>query len=181
MKEIEVKARLENKEEVMQNLRDRGCVFSDPIIQNDKVFVKNTGSPEQYDANDVYLRIRVKNNAKTIFTLKKPGSNDLDCTEHETEIASGEQMEQAILLMGYQKALHIDKTRITTKYDGSEICIDEVEGLGSFIEMETIAADGNAEEIQNTMFSFLETVGVKKENRVLVGYDTLLIEKAYGK
>jgi len=52
------------------------------------------------------------------------------------------------------------------------ICLDEVEGLGSFIEVEkTSAEDGEA--IQEELFNFLESLGVKREDRVFKGYDTL--------
>lgn len=180
MKEVEIKARLIDRDAVMKKLSEKGCIFSDPITQNDKVFVRSVGPVETYRSNDVYLRIRVKKGTKTIFTLKKPLLNDLDVIEHETEIASGDALEKALLLMGYSLALHIDKTRVTTSWEGKEICLDDVEGLGSFIEMESLAEEMDSEKAQSEMFEFFKEIGIREEDRVLEGYDTLLVRKQHG-
>jgi predicted adenylyl cyclase CyaB len=57
------------------------------------------------------------------------------------------------------------------------ICLDEVKELGSYIEVEKISEDDNANEVQNELFTFLESLGVNKENRETHGYDTLLYIK----
>ena len=57
-----------------------------------------------------------------------------------------------------------------------EICLDVVEGLGTFIEVEAFA-DGKTEEVQERLFAFLRTLGIKDEDRVTKGYDTLVREK----
>ncbi len=113
---------------------------------------------------------------KIIFNIKQPQSNELDCIERETEINDADQMKGAIELLGYHQAIHVVKTRTKTKYQDMEICLDEVEELGSFIEVEKIV-EGEGETVQNELFGFLETIGVSKENRVLKGYDTLLYIK----
>jgi adenylate cyclase, class 2 len=176
MKEVEVKAKLKNKDVVMKKLTELGCVFEDPIVQNDTVYAKNVGSIEVFKANDVFLRIRIKNNSKAIFTLKKRMKNDLDALEYETGIDSKDEMEQALFLMGYQESARVNKTRIITHYNGCEICIDDVEGLGSFIEMEKLTEEGDSEEIQNELFAFFITLGIIPEDRVTVGYDILILQ-----
>ncbi len=177
MNEIEVKAHLKNKEIIMQNLRDKGCVFEDAIVQNDTVFTQKIGSFEIYDTNEIFLRIRIKNNSKIIFTAKKTLHTGLDCLEYETEISSYKQMYDALIIMGYKEALRINKTRIITHYNGCEICIDEVEDLGSFIEMEKLCEEGDSKKIQEELFGFLQSVGVSKDDRVFNGYDDLLLLK----
>ena len=176
MKEIEVKAKLKNKDQVIKKLTELGCVFEDTITQDDVVYAKNTGSLEIFRANDVFLRIRVKNGSKNIFTLKKRMKNDLDALEYETGIDSKEEMEQALFLMGYQKIVQVIKTRMITHYNGCEICIDEVEGLGSFIEMEKLSEDGDSEKIQDELFAFFMTLGIAEEDRATVGYDILILQ-----
>jgi adenylate cyclase class IV len=51
--------------------------------------------------------------------------------------------------------------------------LDEVDGLGSYIEVEKMS-DEDGEKIQNELFDFLQILGVSKEDRVLKGYDTLM-------
>jgi len=178
MREIEIKAKLKNKVQVMKKLKALGCKFSSPITQEDSVYTKNIGSLEIYKNNEAYLRIRIKNMMETLFTYKKKGVNDLDSIEHEVAINSKKEMEQALFHMGYKKAMEIDKTRVVTNYDGCEICIDEVKGLGSFIEMEKLTTDnGDAQKIQDELFKFFKKIGIDKKDRVMHGYDILTLQK----
>ena len=177
MKEIEIKAKLVNKSMVIKNLKKLGCVFEKPITQEDVVYTKLAGTLKKFRKNEYFLRIRIKNKKKILFTIKKRMSNDLDAIEHEFEISSKEEMEKTLFMIGFQKAVEIKKTRIITHYNGSEICIDEVKNLGSFIEMETLTKKGNAEKIQDTMFSFFESIGIDKKDRLFSGYDILMFQK----
>jgi adenylate cyclase, class 2 len=176
MKEIEIKAKLRDRAQVMAKLESLGCVFEKIMTQNDVVYVRNVGSLETFLANSAFLRIRTKNTTKILFTVKKPVTNNLDAIEHEVEVNSAGELEQALLLMGYQEAVRINKTRITTTYNGCEICIDEVENLGSFIEMEKLTPEGDAEKIQSELFEFFKTLGITDEDRVFNGYDILMLK-----
>ncbi len=176
MQEIEIKAVLKDRTAIVEKLTSLGCVLSAVIQQNDVVYVENTGSLEIFLSNKIFLRIRVNNESEVIFTAKKR-MGALVAIEHEVHVDSREEIEQMLYLMGYKKALAIRKTRYTTHYRDCEICIDEVEGLGAFIEMEKLSKDGNPEEIQEELFKFFESIGIRRENRVTKGYDILLLEK----
>jgi adenylate cyclase class 2 len=176
-KEIEVKAKVTNLEELKSKLIALGISLSEPIVQNDETFVDSFfGAYEQFQPNKNILRIR-ESKGKYIFTLKRPQSNELDCIERETEITDPKEFREALILMGYKPAIKIHKTRIKAKYKDYEICLDEVKELGSYIEVEKISEDDNANEVQNELFTFLESLGVNKENRETHGYDTLLYIK----
>lgn len=177
MREIEIKARLNDKKKVMDKLAELGCVFEFEVTQLDTVYTLAAGSLELYDSNKHYLRLRVKDNGKVLFTIKQPQKNWLDKIEHETEVVSKESMENALLLMGYKPAVVVNKKRIVTHYNSCEICIDEIENLGSFIEMEMMTNDGNAEEIQEELFKFFDKICISRGDRVLVGYDILMLQK----
>ena len=177
MKEVEIKARLRDKEKIIEKLKTLGCTFEPAITQSDVVYAKNLGTVEIFNANDVFLRIRVKGNGKILFTIKQRGVNDLDALEHEVEVSSKEEMKKAILLMGYKEAVRVSKTRVVTHYDGCEICIDDVEDLGQFIEMEKLTEEGDSEAIQAELFKFFESIGITKEDRVFSGYDILMLQK----
>lgn len=181
MKEIEIKAKLINREKITDNLKQLGCTFEKPITQEDIIYVKNIGSMEAFRSNDVFLRIRLKNKEKILFTIKKRMTNDLDTIEHEVEISSKTEMEQALFLMGYKEAVRVSKTRVITHHNGCEICIDDVNELGSFIEMEKLTEDGNSEVIQEELFQFFESIGIDRKDRVHSGYDILMLEKQYQK
>ena len=176
-KEIEVKARVADLTELTRKLEALGISLSEPIIQNDETFTdENYGDYDKFQPGKNVLRIR-ENNGKFIFTLKQPQSNELDCLEREIEITDPKEFREALLLMGYKPAVEIHKVRRKAKYKDYEICLDEVKGLGSFAEVEKITDDENADEVQNELFEFLESFGVKREDRVTNGYDTLIYLK----
>lgn len=182
MKEIEIKARLREREKIMEKLGKLGCVFEALITQADTVYAEKIDNLEIFRANKVFLRLRVKNGEKVIFTLKykdrQATNNLLDSVEHEVEVSSRDEMEKAILLMGFKEMVKISKTRIITHYNGYEICIDEVADLGTFIEMEKLTEDDVAAEgVQEEMFKFFETIGISRADRIMYGYDLLLLEK----
>ncbi len=68
MKEIEIKARLQNKDSIMGKLKALGCVFSDPVTQEDVVYAEKIGSLETFLSSKVFLRIRMSSKSGIIFT-----------------------------------------------------------------------------------------------------------------
>ncbi len=175
MNEIEVKANVKDFDLLISNLKELGCVLSEPIIQDDFIYNKKGLDIKSGYHNTPVLRIRKQNN-KILFTLKKNRSNELDCIEKEIEVNNDIILSEIIELLDYIKTVEVHKKRIKTNYKDYEICLDSVHDLGYFIEVEKMSnEDGN--KIQDELFNFLETIGVKKEDRVLKGYDTLLWEK----
>lgn len=176
MREIEVKARVENIEDIKKSLEGRGCIFSQAVEQYDRVFIETSLTYNDVGIGVPVARIRSQG-GRHIFTLKKPIGNMLDKQEHETEVADPEELKACLEMMGYKQALQIRKKRLKTKYNGDEICLDEVEELGSFIEMERLTENEDPQEVQEELYGFLEQIGVKREQRVEKGYDILLAEK----
>ncbi len=177
-KEIEVKAKLINPEEVVDKLKELGCILSVPIVQHDTIFVdSNFGVFDEFHTDVNILRIR-ETGERFLLTLKQPKSNELDVIEHETEVQDAGEMEEILHYMGFHEVVQVHKTRSKSQYNDWEICIDEVEGLGTFIEVERIADDSNAEAIQNELFEFLKSLGIRPEDRVINGYDTLVYRKS---
>jgi adenylate cyclase class 2 len=183
-KEIEVKAKLRDKEKIIEKLQELGCILSASVVQDDVTFVdQNYGAYDEFQAGKNILRIR-ESNGKFIFTLKQPNKNEFDAIEHETEITDSKEFKQALLVMGYKEVVHVHKERIKTTYQNMEICLDEVRDLGSFIEAEKIMdKDADAEIVQKELFDFLVSLGVDISDQVTRGYDTMIYikQKSYGK
>ena len=178
--EIEIKARLRDREETIRQLEARGCVFDAISIQDDTVFVQKTGSLAEYLSNDVFMRIRIQNGDRTILTAKKPVRKSAEVLvkhEHETVVESAEQTKAILELLGYTAAVHTVKSRQAGHVGEYEVCLDEIEGLGSFIELEKMGDAADAEHIQAHMGEFLVSLGVAPEDRVTKGYDILMVEK----
>ncbi|MCX6792720.1 MAG: class IV adenylate cyclase [Candidatus Falkowbacteria bacterium] len=171
--EIEVKAKVNDLEILKQKLVALGCVLSEPLIQNDITFVNHDESYDKLLPGENILRIR-KSNDKILFTVKQSLSNELACFEREVEINSAEEMKEAILLMGYHEVVRINKQRIRTDYNGYEICLDEVENLGSFIEIEKLTEGEDESLVQAELNKLLLVWGVNESDFVTHGYDTLI-------
>ena len=181
MYEVEVKAVLKDREAVMKKLQDLGCKFSEELHQVDNIFIpEGAVFPPPIEDKVGVLRVRKSNN-KYSFTLKIPQSSRQDSLERELEIMDGEKMVEILKLLKYQQVPTVDKKRIKTNVGDIEIVLDSVEDLGEFIEAEKIIKSENPEDRKKTqeeLFVFLETLGVKKEDRVIDGkYDIMLYEK----
>ncbi len=178
MREIEIKARVQNRKNLIAKLREMDVMLGEPVSQHDRVFAKPNAK-----SGDVgpWLRIRTETKnglAKHIFTLKKSVNNQLDSIEHETEIADDAEMGKAIFAMSYDLYSDLTKTRQKAKIGDVEICVDYVNGLGDFIEAETLTDnDANVAEICENMWGILNKFGVEKSDEVFEGYDVMMRNK----
>jgi adenylate cyclase, class 2 len=182
MKEVEVKAHIQNKDSVMSTLTAQGWSFSAPKRQEDTVYVRETGSIPVYLANHDFLRLRKEENGTVLLTLKhhigRADNPNSAPHEYETTVGSREEIERMLLTLGFKEAVRINKVRVKAKKDTWEICVDEVEGLGSFIEIEEMTAVEDITAIQKSMTDFLSTLGISGESSNLERYDILLLRKA---
>ncbi|MBI2409694.1 class IV adenylate cyclase [Candidatus Kaiserbacteria bacterium] len=170
--EIEVKARVRDAEAVVAKLADLGCALSEPITQDDFVYNKIGVDPKDHSHGTPVLRIRVQGE-RTIFTLKKNRSNELDCIEKEIDVSDKDILADIFELLGYEKTIEVHKMRRKGAINGYEVCLDEVRDLGTFIEVEKMSDEDGA-VVQKELFDFLAQFGIREEDRVLIGYDTQL-------
>jgi adenylate cyclase class 2 len=178
MNEIEVKAKVNNGEEVLKKLVELGCQLSEPIVQHDFVFTrKGTDPTATKTAGNPVLRIRDEGK-RILFTLKQDREDELDCIEKEIEVSDKEILRDILDLLGFEQIVEIKKARRKAKYGDYEICFDDVLNLGTFIEVEKFSDEPGA-KIKVEMFDFLKTLGVSESDRVMHGYDTLIYEKQH--
>lgn len=178
MREIEIKARIENKDSLFDMLRKKGVELSEPATQRDQVF----GLPNVDGGDDTngapWLRIRteIKGGKTTqIFTLKKSITNQMDSIEHETEIHDPVELAAIIGHLGFTPYSDLTKTRQKAKMDDIELCVDTVDGLGDFIEAEKLTEDdADYDIVAAELWQILEGFGVERSAHVTDGYDVLM-------
>lgn len=185
MQEVEVKARVRDKSALEAALAAAGVVLGESHEQKDTLFLpKDATIPDLYiypDAatlaarNIPVMRIR-ESNGKVLLTMKKPQKNELDCIENEVEVNDRAELEQILLHCGFHEILRFEKLRRKAKSGPYEICVDEVTGLGSFIEAEKLTDGADSEKVQEELFDFLAQFGITREDRVMQGYDTLILK-----
>ena len=160
MIEMELKALLKNKLQVKKKLEECGCEWVSVGLQVDTIY-------ERSDAKQIVdtsiFRIR-KYNDKKILTLKIL-MEDLDTAEElELDISDDIVMDKMLQFIGFLPKIQVVKRRQTAKYKEFNICIDEVEGLGDFIEIERISEKSNDKDrIYGEMRTVLLELGVEEE------------------
>lgn len=180
MAEIEVKAKVENFQTVLDKLKEIGCVTSDPVVQKDTNYIRN--GLEYKNVNRDFtpvLRVREEKD-KTTFTIKYNRYKDkaLDMVENEVVVSDAATIKEMIKIMDCGEVMKINKTRIKAKYKNYEICLDQVETLGSFIEIETFS-ENEGGKVQEELMCFLVSLGVDPKNRVFTGYDEMILKQSH--
>lgn len=127
--------------------------------------------PEQVDAPIVpgskIMRVRDVLNPETgelqqsLMTLKVEGQAKLASDEYEFAVDDGNAARQMLTALGWQEIVTVDKVRLESKTEDYTICIDEVAGLGLFIELEVLTEDSvDVKNIQQQMYNFLKSLNI---------------------
>jgi adenylate cyclase, class 2 len=175
--EVEVKYHVPDPHALLSALVARDIHLGPAVEQDDQAY-----APEGWRYGDsklgvAFVRLRTQA-GRHLFTLKRPVDNELSCIEHETEVADRQSMHRAVLAMGFYPTFRIHKARRTTRRGGLSLCLDEVAGLGTFFEVETLAgSDSVGSDSQADMHQFVGQLDVELV-RVTSTYDSLLRDVA---
>ncbi len=89
-----------------------------------------------------------------------------------------DELKNIITELGYELYSDLTKTRRKAKVGELEICVDSVEGLGNFVEVEKLcAADAENNQVVSELWNFLSKLGVSMADGVHEGYDVLERQK----
>ena len=174
MREIEIKLKIKNIEELKSKLKEKGCILSEPISQHDVIYSLKSGKEEFESAKegDVIIRIRYLKD-KAQLNLKQQRSGEMDNLEYETEVKDPKETHNILTVLGWAPVVEVKKMRRKGKLAEYEICLDEVDQLGTFVELEKMTDDDiNPENVRNELFAELESLGLSRENEETKGYDT---------
>lgn len=175
MREIEIKLRVPDLEALKIKLIEKGCVLSDPISQHDTIYSKKDSIKEEWTKpkeGDIVLRIR-RQDGIAEFNIKQQRSHELDNIEYETEVKDPKIMHEMLVLMGFAQVVEVRKLRQKGKWGEYEICLDTVDELGTFVELEKLADDdANVEQIEEQLFQTLESFGLSRSDQEKLGYDS---------
>jgi adenylate cyclase class 2 len=176
MKEIEIKIKIGSAKIAIEQLTQQGCKFTRSVTQSDIIYVPQAETLLPVKPGINILRIR-QEEGKILLTLKQSDpENHLSKTEKELEIGSVQVMQEIITLLGFHEISRVKKQRRKCKLQDYEICIDEVENLGSFLEIEKIT-DEDPAVVQEQMLQQLTSLGIDVSEQVYLGYDILMVQK----
>ena len=137
--EIEVKAYAEDLAVIEARLQRLGATFTGAVHQTDRYF---THPQRDFAQTDEALRIRIADDC-AFMTYKGRKFDRLSKTREEIEIAVGNAAAATRLLerLGFTPVAAVMKLRRTYELGDYTICLDDVVGLGTFVEVEAHGAD----------------------------------------
>jgi adenylate cyclase, class 2 len=160
MREIEVKYRVDDLEGLLVTLKGRGIELSEPVYQDDQAYAPVGWQFGDSKLGVSFLRLRTMRE-QHYFALKQPGENAQSCLEFETEVADRDAMHGALLRMGYRATVRVVKTRRVANLGSCSLCVDDLEGIGGFLELERLVADDAiAGVVQHELAAFVSSLGV---------------------
>lgn len=174
MREIELKFKVDNLDALINKLKEEQCEISAVKMQNDTIYVQNLDDTESKEGS-VWLRVR-KENDKIELNYKKQSKKKMESEEIEFEVSSYELANQFLKALGYLPWVEVNKKRRYSKYKEYNICIDEVERLGSFIELEILVDKDNKEDYELALLEVAKKLGINPDKRINSHYDTMISE-----
>jgi adenylate cyclase class 2 len=200
MYEVEVKVRADHGA-VRDALADRGADRLDAVVQEDTYY---DAPHRDFAETDEALRIRRErrldaNRATdhsgasgdgrasghdgpshewtTRLTYKGPllEAESKSREEHETAVADGETAAAIFDGLGFEPAATVRKER--EHYDLGEyvVTLDDVEGLGQFVEVETETEDADIAAARDGARSLLDSLGLDPDEQIRTSYLGLLL------
>lgn len=174
MREIELKFKVDNLDKIINYLESINCKLSTTIVQNDSIFVENLNNTESTEGS-VWLRIR-KTNDKIELNYKKQSAKKMESEEIEFEVNSYEKANDFLKALGFKQWVEVNKKRRYTKYKDCNICIDQVERLGDFIELELLVESKDNYNYEEQLLSIAKELNIDVNNRINSHYDTMISE-----
>ncbi len=184
-KEIEIRAELLNREEVISFLKNKGMEEFYEKHQSD-TYYDNPSCTFFSDPTHVYnwLRVRAEDGKITLnFKHWLPENEPIRtyCEELEFELSSLSDMplflpKCGLSPQGFEPIIVINKFRKSFMYKNCEISFDTVECLGDFIEIEYKGDSDDISIISNMLESILKEIGAKIGAIDHVGYAYRLLQ-----
>lgn len=176
--EVELKFPVKDLGDIKERLRKIKALFVGREVQEDIYF---NGMDRDFKETDEALRVRkVEDEELAEFTYKGPKLDTESKTREEviTMVSHPENMKLILLKLGFNQHITVRKIRENWKHEGYNIALDDVDRLGSFVELEML--DVEEEYIPakvNELKAFAIQIGIDPETQIRAGYLDLLVEK----
>jgi adenylate cyclase class 2 len=156
--EIEIQTRIE-KSETLKKFLEKEAQFISENRQIDEYF-----NPAHEDFTlakpiEEWFRIRDEKNVFSINYKKWHYENGIGkyADEFETTVGDKETARKLFIALDFKSLVTVDKTRRKYMYKDFEVALDNVVGLGNFVEVEYKGtSDNTPDEITKNMIDFLK-------------------------
>ncbi len=165
--EIELKAYAKNLNGIKETILGMGAK---PLWQGEQIDTYYKHPSRNFAATDEALRVR-EQEGTTLLTYKGPKLDAISKTREEIEvqIEDGNAIKELLKKLGFTEAGRVRKHREKLRLDEFEFCLDKVDNLGEFVEIEALlpSEDSNVrvDAMRNSMLETLERLGLKEKER----------------
>ncbi len=172
MLEIELKVRVDSLDPIRQNLKDRHAEFKGKQHEHDIYY---NAPHRDFGSTDEALRVRYTDGpALVTYKGKKLREYGLKAREElNTAVESGEIFEQILDRLGFTRTAEVNKWRENYRLGNASFALDQVDGLGTFVEIE-IMAETNGADATGQIQKFAKEMGISGEP-ILASYLELLL------
>ncbi len=157
--EVEQKHPIANVAEFIARLAERGVQLDPPVVQTDEYFAHPV---RDFAKTDEALRIRTIGGSGFV-TYKGPKLDTTTKTRRELELPlhpddpDGRRFAELLRALGFTPVAVVRKQRRTfcVRHDGHDVegAVDEVEDVGTFVELELSADESNLDEAKRVIAS----------------------------
>lgn len=179
MLEVEMKFKVPQRELTLAHLQRLGFRASGKRLESDRYY----NAPDRdFARTDEALRIRqVGNDCQLTYKGPKQGITGKVRKEHEVDLSEGSarMMHQILLDLRYQPSIEVKKERTIYRHSAQkdiEVAWDEVEQLGTYIELELKVPERDQAEALVCLQSLALSMDLKDEERR--SYLELLLAKS---
>lgn len=179
MLEVEIKLPIKECSLTEAGLLEQGFGRGDLVKESDTYF---NGKEHDIRARGEALRVRRTENHTTgkssaVMTFKGPKSDSVSMTRKELETGIGDPdiCEEIFLSVGLEPVRPVVKLRQYYHRGRMTACLDQVEGLGSFLELEILVDDeGEKEDALAEIEAVLGLLGYCMADTTRTSYLTML-------
>ena len=174
MIEVEVKVKADHSQ-VRSVLQKLGAIKIGIENQSDTYFA---APYRDFAKTDEALRIRSLD-GQAVLTYKGPKLDKVSKTREELETSVDEATTAKILhALGFSDAGIVRKKREVFRAGEITVCLDAVEGLGEFLEVEIIAEDEKDLDIsREKLFELLKQFGAGEKDSIRTSYLEMVLDK----
>jgi len=163
---MEVEAKFRLKEGVEEKIRE----IADFAEEKEEFDIYLNHPCRNFAETDEALRIRVEKKVKVTYKGPKVDEETKSREEVNVEVSDFERALRLFEFLGFKKFRTVRKRRRIYRLKEAIICVDSVEGLGDFIEIEVEGGLERKEEI----FRIAEMLGYTKAESIRLSYLEML-------
>lgn len=166
-KNLELKIKIDSLKDIKKKLNENRIGLKEILIQKDIYFSVNSG----------LLKLRIENGKSSLIYYNRNEVSDKRLSDFEyIKFSEGEP--EKFFKQIFKTDVTVSKIRELYIYNNTRIHLDKVQGLGSFIELETLVVSG-LKDAEQRFKKMIKTLNLTPENQIRSSYRDLLIKKKY--